>query len=530
MIKETLISAALLTAVAAEAKDFSLQAPVKAATVYFDSAEVMREAKVYLPTTGTHSIRIENFSADGKQVDIEVEGAVLINRVNEKASKREELASDTEKALLAVQADLAVCKSNISFHEKLAEAVIKKLPENPDLAEQMNKLSVINEKIRDLRQLHLELEEKVKVLTNKLNDEKAQLPQSKDSLLLQVFAEEVGEARIKIRNRENASWSPSSQIELDSKKSAITIRSYADIIQESGEIWENAEVTLAVAPPSYKQAPAFVEKNLSFARDNMSFMALRAKGAAVESAAMMEDVVVEEEEEQEEVTENVMMAKAAAPRLQVNATGLDFTLQLPGTYTLKSGNSASLRYREEQIPTTELSSSIYEWTDEKKLDAILTAKWQMPENFAFLPGNCQIKRDGLTVANKYFPDLWAAGSKREISFGIDPAFSIEALIPSATSSKAGLIGKSRIVENKKIITVRANADVNRQLKLYGRIPTATVSEITVDAHFSVEPSEKNPENHRNFLLWNIPKLKIAEEWKLEFSYDIKYPADKRVNF
>ena len=519
MIKENLISTALLAAVAGQAQDFSLKAPVKQATVYFDSAEVVREVKVNLPTTGTHSIKIDNFSAEGKQLDIEVEGAVLINRVNEKANDREELATETEKALLEAKADLTVCASNIDFHEKLAEAVIKKLPENPELSEQMNKLAVLSEKIRDLRQIHLELEEKVKALTNKLNDEKEQLPQSKDSLLLQVFAEEAGEATLRIKSRENASWSPSAQIELDSKKAEITIHAYADIIQNSGEIWQDAEITLAVAPPSYKQAPSFIEKNLSFIAPRAQMM-----GASRATAAMVEDAVMDEEMP----AANLMMAKAAAPRVQINQTGLDFSLQLPGTYTIKSGNSASLRYREEKIPTTEMFSGIYEWTGEKKLDAILTAKWQMPENFAFLPGNTQIKRDGLTVASKYFSDLWAAGSKREISFGIDPAFSIDAVIPSSTSSKTGLIGKSRIQENKKIITVRANADVDR--KLYGRIPTATVSEITVDAHFSIEPTEKNPENHRNFLLWNIPKLKVGEEWKLEFSYDIKYPADKIVNF
>lgn len=242
---------------------------IEEVTVYLEGAQIKRTASVNL-TTGTNEIILSDLSPNIDENSIQVSGLkntsiLAINfTINylEKKKDSEELASFKKQLKLIMQQ-----KNNFDNSISGLQQEQKLLNNNQRIGSDSTPISL--EKVKEISAYYRErstaIENEMYTLTQKINDHNNQIKSLKNEInkLEDHTKEERGEIKLKLDapkasnlileiryNVTNAGWFPLYDIKSNSTESPLSITYKANVYQQTGTDWKNANIILSTGDPN----------------------------------------------------------------------------------------------------------------------------------------------------------------------------------------------------------------------------------------------------------------------------------------
>lgn len=223
------------------------------------------------------------------------------------------------------------------------------------------------------------------------------------------------------------------------------------------------------------------------------------------------------DEEFREVKPQKETIKTVSVATQYQPTTTVFKIE--NKYDLETdGKTTTIGIKQFDVP------ALYNYFTVPKIDpvAFLNAKIINWQDYDLQSGEASLYYEGSYLGKTYI-DLSTVGDTLSISLGKDEGIKISRKVLKEFSSKH-FIGSNKTETRTYEITLRNTKRVAVNLNVSGQVPVSTTKEISVDDISA--PGSKIDED-TGIVTWDI-SLAPGEEKKLEISYTVKYPKDKKV--
>lgn len=515
-------------------KPIFTSAKIKAATVYFNSAEMTQTTSVVLPK-GTSEIVIKNVAdfLNENTVKIGAPANVTVLSVQftndyvseyeidennpaiktvrdsikwvEKALLKNNNAKDSEaKAIELLDKNQQIGNPNSS----LTSAELMKWVEYYKLkrTETSNLYDALQDKSTKLEETLTRLKNKLEINTQK--EEKA----SKGKLVLQVMNEVAGNVDFDINYiTPNASWSPFYDLRANSISEPIDMMYKAQVAQTTGVDWKKIKLTLSSGNPNQNnQAPIL---NAWFLRYQNNDDADR-------------DGVVDFNKEEPKVLTNLGYLKSKSMTASIskfttiteNQLNVSFDIDIPYEI-LPNGKAHSVALKAIKLPATYK----YYAAPRVEKEAFLLAEISDYAKFNLLQGEANIIFEGLYVGKTYINPNQTSDTL-SLSMGRDKKIVLKR---EKVADKSG----TKFLSSKKEqtftfdITVRNNKKESAQLLLKDQYPLSPDKDIEIEL---LQSDNAKVNTETGILTWDLD-LKANETKKIRISYKIRYPKDKVID-
>lgn len=519
-MKRLLLAAFIFLATTSlSADDFRIEAPVTDVVLYHNMADVTRHVQVNIPKAGLQRIIVPKMIAtsDGSEIRPVVEGATLLG-----VSAVPDWDLDEpilQKRIRELELNLELNAQEIAVKKAMMQGLAESLRHKGVFTDVQTQQAMLQKEYAQLLlqrstwQRELTDLQKQRAWQKQGNDDQMLASQSDgQALVFDVDVEEAGEVSLTWQARtEKAYWQPSSEWSLDSTTGRLSVSARANLVQNTGLDWADAALVLAIVPPNYLYLPNF-EPQVIRAVDPQENSPL-----SMAQKSMADDLI-----------QPLAMAEYTAPQpniAKVEESGIDFRVMLPGSYDLESSKAThTLTYWRDEIDAR-VYSAVYDWSWPKE-KALLIAEWTMPDGINLLTGTMTLYRDDNYLV-RLSHGLMAAGSEQKLSFGQDPQLLVKMENPPGYTENHGLIRKSHELSQRNVVKVTNQANVDKNVRIYSRLPVSTGELVEVTPVWSPEPNEENAEEVKGLTLWqkNVP---AKETWQIETGFDAKYPDGKKL--
>ena len=309
-MKKLLLITVLVSAISFAQKPIFASAKVKAATVYFNAAELQQTTSINLPV-GTSEIVIKNVAdyLNENTVQIGAPNSVTVLSVQFTQNYISEYEIDeSNPAIKKVRDSIIIVNKEIAKIqiEKVSNSkTIELLDKNQmvagantglNIAELMKlvdfykaKRSELNNTITLLQERETKWTIQLQNLNKKLEINTQKEDKSSDGkLILQVMNEVAGTVNFDINYiTNNANWKPFYDLRADSVKDPINMMYKAQVTQNTGIDWKKVKLTLSSGNPNQNnQAPTLGSWFLRYGYNNViSALSGKVAGIQVESAS-----------------------------------------------------------------------------------------------------------------------------------------------------------------------------------------------------------------------------------------------------
>ena len=538
------------------AAEVAATSAVEAVTVFPQSAEVQRVAKVKL-AAGTHTIILSDLPQQAQAASIRVEG---------KATGRLEIGS-VDSRQLAVQrrdpAGVASARRAIELEiEKLRDerAVIVseqqageaqrsflsnllQLPSRPSPAqgagagEDWNKvLALIAKELAPVNRAILEAGVRIRDTDRRIADAegrlKAEAPSQevRTEVKIEVTAAQALDAEISVRYQvAGASWTPVYDARLATGTKAIApkigIVRRAIVQQRTGEAWNNVTLALSTTRPTAgTAAPELRPITVDYPPDRppppMSAPMPQVRSAPAAGAAMTDSSVsvAKARADQFKVEEAAVVQQA-----QVEAGAFQAVYTIPGKQSLApTGELRRLQIDETELEAT-LTVRAVPRVDER---AFLYAKLVVPKTTPWLPGQVALFRDGTFVGNSRVPQL-GPGQDHELGFGADDRIRVKSASIEEKRADSGIISSTRTETKSFKLTIKNLHERQIAFMIQDQVPVANNQEIKVEMIARPQPTKRDLDDRRGVAAWE-DKLNPDEEKAIDFGWRMSWPAAKSI--
>lgn len=537
-MKKLLLVTLLVSAIAFAQKPIFTTAKVKAATVYFNAAELQQTTSVNLPV-GTSEIVIKNVAdyLNENTVQIGAPSSVTVlsvqftqNYISEYEIDESNPAIKKVRDSISIVANL-LTKNNIKVTSinnsigileknqtvggtsglnvtELMKLVDLNITKRTELASQLDDLRNYGDK------LNIKLADLNKKLT--INTQKEDKT-SKGKLVLQVMNEVAGNVNLDINYITNAAtWNPFYDLRVESVKDPINMMYKAQVSQNSGIDWKKVKLTLSSGNPNQNnQAPLLSSWFLRYGyedayKDDNVVNKLQGRVSGVE----LNEVVV---------TSAYGIKKEKQVR-SINATdnenqlNVSFDIDIPYDI-LSNGKAHSVALKEIKLPAT------YKYYAAPRVDkeAFLLAEINDYSKYNLLPGEANIIFEGLYVGKTNINPNQTADTLN-LSMGRDKKISIKR---EKVVDKSGTKFLSSYKEQTFTydLTVRNNKKEEVQMLLKDQYPLSTDKDITIEV---LDDGNAKVNTETGIMTWEL-KLAPNETKKIRISYKVKYPKDKVID-
>lgn len=510
-------------------------AKVKAATVYFNSAEISQATSATLPK-GTSEIVIKNVAdyLNENTVQIGAPSSVTVLSVQFTNNYISEYEIDENAPLTRkVRDSINLVEKEIQRvnNSKIAESkTIELLDKNHQVggvdtglsvAELMKMVDYYKAKRAEISNAYDALDEKVKKLNvilsrlkNKLeiNTQKEDKT-SKGKLVLQVMNEVAGNVDFSINYlTNNANWKPFYDLRANSVSAPIEMMYKAQVVQNTGIDWKQVKLTLSSGNPNQNnQAPVLSSWFLRYGYNNVNEFLDDAK-----SNTLNEVVVVQGYSANMRAKANASVSNYTT--IQENQLNISFDIDIPYDI-LSNGKAHSVALKEINLPATYK----YYAAPRVEKEAFLLAEISDYSKYNLLQGEANIIFEGMYVG-KTFINPNQTSDTLNLSMGRDKKISIKR---EKVVDKSGV----KFLSSKKEqtftydITIRNNKKEAVQLLLKDQYPLSSDKEIEIELKES-EGAKINAET--GILTWDL-NLKPSETKKIRISYKVKYPKDRIID-
>jgi uncharacterized protein (TIGR02231 family) len=539
MIKKQATTLLLLFGIFAFAqKPIFTTAKVKAATVYFNAAEISQTASAVIPA-GTSEIVIKNVASylNESSVQIGAPANVTVLSVQFTNNYISEFEIDYKSpaikrvsdSITIVQKEIQKVNNAINSENKTMQLLDKNQQisganSGLNVAELMkmvdyykNKQIEIANNINTLTDKQKKLNETLQKLNNKLEvDTSKEEKTSSGKLIVQVMNNIAGPVPLEISYlTQSASWVPFYDLRTESVNAPINMMYKAQVVQNTGIDWKKVKLTLSSGYPNQNnQAPIlsswFLRNNANYGYNqravanqlqSSAYGIMKAKKSAETAAPVMEESSISDFTT---VTEN-----------QLN---IAFDIDIPYDI-LSNGKVHSVSLKEIKLPATYK----YYAVPRAENEAFLLAEIADYSKYNLLQGEANIIFEGMYVG-KTFIQPNQTSDTLNLSMGRDKKVSIKREKVADKSGTKFLSAKKEQTFTYDI-TVRNNKKENVELLLKDQYPLTTNKEIEVEL---LQSDSAKVNSETGILTWQL-QLKPNETKKIRISYRVKYPKDQVLN-
>lgn len=511
-------------------------AKVKAATVYFNAAEITQSAAVTLPT-GTSEIVIKNvanyLNENTVQIGAPANLTVLsVQFTNDYISEFEpdETSPAIKKvrdSITLVQKELALVANQKASEQKTLELLDKnnqvygqqsglsvaELMKMVDYykakrTETANAINAFTLKEQKLNETYTRLKSKLETNTSK--EEKT----SSGKLVLQVMSEAAISTNLDISYlTQNAGWTPFYDLRADNTITPINMLYKAQVVQQTGIDWKKVKLTLSSGMPNQSSyAPELTSWFLSLANDTAA--GSLDKDYAVAAPQALQEVVVQGYRTTTRAKSNV----SNYTTITENQMNISFDIDLPYDI-LTNGKQHSVTLKEIKLPATYKHYTVPKLEQE----TFLLAEINDYSKYNLLKGEANIIFEGMYIGKTFINPSQTADTLN-LSMGRDKKISVERQ-KVAEKSGTKFLSSGREQTFTYDIIIRNNKKEASKITVKDQYPISTDKEIETTL---LQSDSAKVESESGLLVWEL-NLKPGETKKLRLSYRVKYPKSRSIN-
>lgn len=499
----------------------------KKVVVYIQGAQIINKTTFSVPE-GRTSILFSDLSPNITPNSIQVSGlgdvsiAAINYRINylKKESETEKLKSlkalldvKERKSILitnkigALQQEEALLTKNMQINTEHQSAPISKLKEYA--AYYRNRIAGIRTEIYDANRNQIPLQKEISDLQREINKHESLNAERRGEIELLLDAPLQTSLNLLVTfNVSEAAWRPTYDIKTDNSEDPLLFTYKANVYQQTGNDWDNVELTLSTGNPSLNtEKPIVYPYYLNFRRNTV-----------ITGQALEQEVVMAMGVKRQSALEKMAPKKIPVMVKTENMTSTQFNIAKK--YSIPSSSeTTAVMIDEFSIPAT------YEYYAAPLLNpkVFLTAKVTDWENFDILPGNAKIYFDG-SFAGTTTLHPQQTDKEMVISLGVDADIAVKREKINNLKDKS-FFGNTRIIKRNYVINLKNNKARSIEITLVDRVPISQNSEIKVE---DLDYDHAKYNLNTGVITWKL-NLKPKEMTKLEFSYEIKYPKDRTIN-
>ncbi len=313
----------------------------------------------------------------------------------------------------------------------------------------------------------------------------------------------------------NASWYASYDLRAENSTSPMNITYKAHITQNTGEDWENINLTLSTMNPNLSNAKPIL--NTWYLRYYINQVMV---ATGIVSQSNMDMPVSESREEDQIMKRNQASQLSSAYTQQVNnMANVEFNIDLK--YTIPSdGKAHQVAIMEEEVASTYEHYVVPKVSQEAYLTALVSG-W---EDLNLLAGNANIYFMNTYVGATYI-DPNTIEDTLNLTLGRDKSIAVSReKVKDELDTK--IIGQNKEKTISIKITIRNKKNEAVKITVEDQIPVSGEEDIKVDFDenkFDGSLYDKDTGK----LEWEV-ELKARETKTIEFTYKIKYPKNKKI--
>jgi uncharacterized protein (TIGR02231 family) len=539
MLKKTILSAFLLvTAFALAQKPIFTTAKVKAATVYFNAAEISQTTNVNLPL-GTSEIVIKNVAVNLNENSVQIGAPATVTVLsvqftNDYVSEYEiDLKSPALKkvkdSIVLVQKELLKV-SNTKNSEFKTLALLDKnqqvsgVNSGLNVMELMkmvdyykNKQTEIANTINSLTEKEQKLNEILQKLNNKLEvDTSKEEKTSSGKLIVQVMNSTAGIVPLDITYlSNNASWTPFYDLRTESVTAPINMMYKAQVIQNTGIDWKKVKLTLSSGVPNQNnEAPNVNPWFLRYQQNQF----LPQPVAARDYGELKEVVVTANVSRKNKNLSRAVSSISNYTTVSENQLNISFDIDIPYDI-LSNGKVHSVSLKEIKLP----ASYKYYAVPKVDKDAFLLAEIADYSKYNLLRGEANIIFEGMYVG-KTMIEPSQTSDTLSLSMGRDKKVTIKREKVVDQSGTKFLSSKKEQTFTFDI-TLRNNKKEAIEMLLKDQYPLSSNKDIEVEL---LQSDHAKVNQETGILTWQL-QLKPNETKKIRISYKVRYPKDQVID-
>jgi uncharacterized protein (TIGR02231 family) len=532
-ISASLIFIAILSQAQAERP---IDSKIGSVTVFLNKAQVNRSASTRIEA-GKTTLVLGGLSPqlDPQSIQVGGKGKFTIMGTSHRINYMNEF--NKPRRLVVLQDSLQLLQQAVTFEASqkevlnreeqmiLANQKISGTNQNLTVTELKAMADFFRTRLSELVSTRMKIDEKVKTLNEKVAKVQRQINETRDvynrntsEVLVTVQADAATAVELDLNYVvANAGWAPVYDLRAVDTKSPIQLAYKASVYQATGEEWNNVHLVLSTANPNLgglkpELAAWYVEfyQPISYKVKNESYNKL-AKSAptAMRSSAAREDAGAEMEE-----------ATTAAEFTTVVETSLnvEFDISIPQTVA-STAKPTVVDVRSSSV------NAAYEYAVAPKLDldAFLLAKITGWEDLNLLPGEANIFFEG-TFVGKTFIDPNSIRDTLSVSMGRDKRIVVKREKVKGLSTR-NVIGVNEKQASAWEITVRNTKSDPVKVVIEDQIPVSRNNQIEVTV---VDVGGAKQDTYSGKLTWKL-NLKPAENKKLAYKFEVKYPKDRQIS-
>jgi uncharacterized protein (TIGR02231 family) len=548
MKKIYFLFALLFSAFSFAQKPIFTTAKVKAATVYFNAAEISQTTNVNLPL-GTSEIVIKNVAVDLNENSVQIGAPATVTVLsvqftNDYVSEYEiDLKSPALKkvkdSIVLVQKEILKV-GNAKNSENKTLALLDKNQQVSGVNSGLNvmelmkmvdyykaKQTEIANTINSLTEKEQKLNETLQKLNNKLEvDTNKEEKTSSGKLIVQVMNNLAGAVPLDITYlSNNASWTPFYDLRTESVTAPINMMYKAQVIQNTGIDWKKVKLTLSSGVPNQNnQAPLLSSWFLNY-RTNERLQEVvvmgygsKKKGVSNQLQGRAAGVQIANEEMD---AQPIMQSESSISKyttVSENQLNVSFDIDIPYDI-LSNGKVHSVSLKEIKLPA---SYKFYAVPKAEK-DAFLLAQIADYSKYNLLRGEANIIFEGMYVG-KTFIEPSQTSDTLSLSMGRDKKVTIKREKVVDQSGTKFLSSKKEQTFTFDI-TIRNNKKEAIEMLLKDQYPLSSNKDIEVELLQS-DNAKVNLET--GILTWQL-QMKPNETKKIRISYKVRYPKDQVID-
>jgi len=309
----------------------------------------------------------------------------------------------------------------------------------------------------------------------------------------------------------DASWQPSYDVLVNQDKATATIEVVRNAIvyQESGEDWQNVDVTLSTAQLN-RQTQVYVPRSdirtLYVPRPVQKMRTEYLAEADMKMGSMAEPIV----------------AMFSGPVAVLKGQTLEFALgvvrEIRGDQTPKLIRLGSFEVKSDLRAETDVANDT---------SAYLYADLKNETGGTILSGEARLFRDGVFVGMVQMPEI-PNGDTIDLALGNLNGILVERRIVQVQEGDTGLIKSYNQKIEQYEVTLRSLLDYPINLVAYAALPVSEAEDLKVTLDVTPKPSETDIEGRRGVVSWTLD-MKPQSEQKISYGWTLKWPENKLID-
>ena len=524
------------------AEDISLTSDVSAVTLYPQGATITRQAPFSAPA-GQHDLILTDLpqSTPLESVRVDLTGATLGNVTarDDFVPPRDDV---TDAAIAAAEAEVERLEQQlrdgragveaIRLQEQAAEArvaFLNKIGEGEGLAQMdvaaLRELAgMIGEEILTAKTLAHEAGLRADAAQRGLKDTREALDKARAALralvpedearamlAIAVSSETATQGVITITyNIPYGQWMPVYDLRLDRKAGKLVMERGAFIFQETGENWEDVQLTLSTVRPSEQTAPSKIWPWRRWIEDPAELRRKQLSGAVDFQSGLAATA--------EMMAEPAMEAPVIVDEAVVSFDGLAATYVYPEPVSVASGADRvriALGELETEADVTARAVPLADST------AYIMAEITNQTGELILPGLSSFYLDGRYIGQRN-TDLIPAGGEAELPFGPIDGLRLTRIVRDRNAGDRGVITRSNELTENVRIEVENLTGETWPVRLLDRVPFSEQEDLEVSWTARPRPAETAVDGQRGILMWRFD-LAPGEKTAISLTHALEWP-------